>query len=180
MTLLADIPSLEVRPKKDGIETNRPLYVRPHPRRRSFLKGVAALSVGASLSVIGSLPPARAADPKDIRSTCPSAISGDCSPGCGPSAVCSDCCSSCTSNPNACICPRWHKQGDATVYKWRVNQCPSGSIYDGWNWQVSVSYCAGCQVSITYRCHDGYKKISGSWVPKICRSVVGCGNCTIA
>jgi hypothetical protein len=172
---LADIPSLTGR-RPPGAEPvrRRPLGSLPPASRRAFVKGAVTVGTGVGLAALGVLPPARTAwaDGKDIYNACPSyAASHNCSPGCGPSLIASDVCTPNCTTP--CTCPAWFKNGGN--YKYRPNQCYAGK-YDGWNWAYGAG-CGCCKNNIKFRCHDGWKLLGGSWVKRICKSVIGCGVC---
>jgi hypothetical protein len=174
---LADIPSLTgSRPPGAQPVRRRPLGSLPPTTRRTFVKGAVTVGTGFGLAALGVLPPARtarAADGYSIYNACPSYAAGhNCSPGCGPSLVASDVCTPKCTTP--CTCAAWFKVGG--IYRLRPNQCVSGRGYDGWNWAYGAG-CGCCRNNIKFRCHDGWKKLGGSWVKRICKSVIGCGVC---
>lgn len=134
--------------------------------RRRVLQAGTALGFAA----LGVFPSARKAyaDGYDIYDgPCPSyASSHDCSPGCGPSTVYADACE--TSGEHA----GFHKN-DGVTWTLRPNGC-FGGTYDGWLWRFNEA-CGACGCYIERRCHDGYRKVGGSWVRSICRFNTDCG-----
>lgn len=137
--------------------------------RRTFVRGVVTVGAGLGLGVIGQLPVAREAKAacvealrKDIRSGCPSGYDEGCD-ACGPSRVYSDVCRS----------DGYHKySGD---YRNRPNDC-AADFYDGWTWNQGGCGCGtGCVR--TYRCHDGCKRVNGSFVNSICSEPIGLCAC---
>lgn len=155
--------------------------IRRISTRRRFLQRVGLLGMALSLSAVTSLLPRRAwashdsTDGYNIYGSCPSyAANHDCSPGCGPSTVYGDACIEDTGHVHY----RYHKgqMYDANLML-RPNDCLSGG-YDGWIWNIVVQNggCGGCAngQTLVRWCHDGYKRISGSWVPSICRWKHGC------
>lgn len=168
---LEDIPSLH-GPEPHGPPRRRyePLHSR-RQERRSFLKAATAAGAGIGLAALGVFPPVRQAraDGYSILGTCPSyAASHNCTPGCGPSAICGswNCCNPST-HPTY---PGYHKN-DGVTYRLRPNQC-AGGIWDGWSWYYD-GLCGACR-AVKFRCHDGYKKINGSWVKTICKWTLYC------
>lgn len=158
----------------------------PSMRRRSVLRGMFGLAIGASLALVGSLSTARPALANyTIRDSCTgNEATHNCSPGCGPSMVCSDCCgtrpggATCEPAPTSsapCLCGKWHRVV-VNTYSLRPNEC-GGSPYDGWNWRYASS-CGCCNSGTKFRCHDGEKKIGGTWYNSICKSLTGCSSCT--
>jgi len=131
--------------------------------RRTFLRGVGAVAMGAGLAALTVFPKGRFAQAActttlqtKMYSSCPSGSSNyGCSPACGPSIVYSDACSG-----------TWHKT--TGNFRMRPNACRSGG-YDGWWW--AKSYCQQCAGPTTFKCHDGCKKIGGAWKNSICRYV---------
>lgn len=172
---LANVPALnEARPPGAHSVRRRAVSAPSSVTRRGFLRSAFVIGSGIGLTALSVLPTARPgnAHTKTIKSSCPEPYSGTCSPACGPSTVCSDCCTS-GSPVNACVNPKWFKNSGS--YRYRVHDCWDGH-FDGWNW--SASDCACCFPGVsTYRCHDGDKKIDGTWRSRICRSRVACGNC---
>jgi hypothetical protein len=173
---LADIPALDgPRPANAERARRHRFGIKVSMNRRGLLKTAVASGIGLGVAAVGLFPPARSAraEGRDIYDACPDYAAGhNCAPGCGPSLPCNDCCawpSSC-----GCVCAAWFKN-DGTTYKNRPNQCVSGTGWDGWNWYYGAT--CGCCRTIKYRCHDGYKKISGSWSNRICRSTIVCGGC---
>ena len=145
--------------------------------RRSLLQRLGAAGTGLGIGMLGWLPPARyalASHPNgegyQIISGCPAYADGhNCLPGCGPSTIYGDACI--PEAPH--IHWGWHKgSGYGADWMLRPNQCHNG-VYDGWVWHYH-SPCSDCPNSITRRCHDGYKRISGNWVPSICRWRTAC------
>lgn len=148
--------------------------------RRSFLKGLVTFGTGVGLASVGLFPSARPSyathpggDGYQIDSQCYREDSPEsewgCSVSCGPSPICGDCCIYSGSHGN------YHKnieQGPAQ-YKLRKNECEGSSsssspgfAWDGWEWEET---CAGCSDKKRFRCHDGYKWISGAWSNTICQ-----------
>lgn len=147
--------------------------------RRTFLERAGAAGTALALGMLGALPPARRAwashsgvngEGYQIVSYCPDyAASHNCLPGCGPSTVYGDACIEAGGHEHY----GWHKgSGYSSSFKLRPNEC-LGGIWDGWLWQYG-SPCGNCGNSITRRCHDGYKLISGSWSRSICRWRTAC------
>jgi hypothetical protein len=184
MLELDGIPPLR-GPRPAGAERVRrhaPAATAEGVGRRSMLGGAVAAGTTAGLAAIGVFAPARKAMASgfsltgltpgyyDIYTTCPSyASSHNCSPGCGPSTVVSTACR--TSGKYR----GYHKSGvsDPGHYKLRPNQC-YGSKYDGWIWHYAHA-CGKCKTSVTWRCHDGWKKsATGSWYKSICRWAHAC------
>lgn len=175
---LADIPSFS-GPRPAGAQPARRPLPKHAPRwpRRRFIQVTAATGTGLGLAALGLLPPARSAQAGNLdiyTGPCPSYAAGhNCSPGCGPSTVCTDCCTPSCGTP--CTCSAWFRNGGN--YRYRPGQCiPGSNVWDGWVWKYNAP-CGCCNNNITYRCHDGSKLINGSWSPRICRSVIGCGIC---
>lgn len=150
-------------------EATRPKMPRRPIRfgRRGVLKGAFAGGVGIAMTMFEQAPIVQKAAAActttletTIRADCPEDIAGTCSPACGPSTVYLD----------VCDANGWHKTSGN--YRMRPNQCTS-SPYDGWMWYASP---CGCPVGFGrhYRCHDGCKLISGSWVNSICRTTTPC------
>ena len=184
MIELEDVPPLR-GPRPPGARRVRRRHVPPdgarlRPVRRSVLTGLAAAGATAGLKALGVFPPARQALNSgfqlvgyyDIYPRCPSyAADHNCSPGCGPSLVCSSCCQTSGERKG------FHKSAvsDPGRYKLRPNQCYGGT-YDGWIWKYAGS-CGSCSESITWRCHDGWKKSDeGVWYKTICRTAIACEN----
>lgn len=179
-----DIPALR-GPRPEGAERVRrhaPAATAEGVGRRSMLGGAVAAGTTVGLTALGVFSPARKAMASgfslsgltpgyyDIYKSCPSyAESHNCSPGCGPSTVVSTACR--TSGKYR----GYHKSGvsDPGHYKLRPNQCYAGK-YDGWIWHYAHK-CGKCAHSVTWRCHDGWKKSSsGSWYKSICRWAYAC------
>lgn len=173
---LEDIPSVTGSQPHGAEPVKRREPRQPRWNRRGFLKVAVASGTGLGLAALGVLPPARRAEAhfKYIYNACPGYAAGhDCYPGCGPSPLCSDCCTpSCSSQP--CTCSAWFKTSGS--YRSRQHACVTGQHYDGWNWRYNAG-CGCCRNNITFRCHDGSKYISGTWYPRICKSIIGCGIC---
>lgn len=179
MTLtLEDIPSLDTPPEQPESAQRRFVQAPPARGRRGVLRGAVAAGTGLGISALGLFPFAREAsaapDGYQILDSCPSyASSHNCRRGCGPSPVCFDCCR--YTGGTTCTDPGWFKTRPSNKYRLRKNQCVRGRGWDGWNWKYPGS-CGCCRSVIKYRCHDGSKKISGSWKPRICRTILQC-NC---
>ncbi|RAY11612.1 hypothetical protein DPM19_28685 [Actinomadura craniellae] len=156
------------------------------PGRRAVLGGLVAAGGSLGLAVLGVLPPARQAlaagyslwdGPDgltgfyDIYWRCPSYAAGhDCSPGCGPSLVCADCCRQ--DGPRRGF---HHSSKSGDRYRLRPGTC-HGRGWDGWRWAYGRR-CGRCSRSITWRCHDGWKRgRSGAYYRTICRWPVACRN----
>jgi hypothetical protein len=152
----------------------------PWPRR-GFLKLAVAAGTGVGMAALGVFPAVRQARADhvighytqpayDILNHCPGTSPAKSCDGCGPSAICGsqNCCNPST-HPHY---PKLHRNNVNVggIYALRPGECASNS-WDGWLWHVGP--CPGC-AAITFRCHDGYKLISGHWVPTICRHVVYC------
>lgn len=180
-----DVVSFE-GPRPEGYARERRsshLAASPWPRR-GFLKLVVATGTSAGMAALGIFPAVRQARAEhvighytqpayDILRSCPSYASNhNCSPGCGPSAICGsqNCCNPST-HPHY---PKLHRNNVnfGGIYALRPGQCASGT-WDGWLWSFNSTSCAGCR-AITWRCHDGWKKISGNWVKTICRHATSC------
>lgn len=193
MLELDNIPPLRgPRPEGAGrVRRHAPAATAEGVGRRSMLGGAIAAGTTAGLVAIGVFAPARKALASgysmkgwtpgsytkgltpgyyDIYTTCPSyASSHNCSPGCGPSTVVSTACRTSGTYRG------YHKSGvsDPGKYKLRPNEC-YGSKYDGWLWHYA-SPCGKCANSVTWRCHDGWKKsAAGSWYKSICRWAHAC------
>jgi hypothetical protein len=149
--------------------------------RRSILGGAMAAGTTVGLTALGAFGPARSAFAAgykpisnsgyyDILSSCPpDGFHAQCSPGCGPSVVCAMCCR--TSG----WAKGYHRSGVSNpgAYRLRPNQCYAGK-WDGWLWHHTTA-CGGCKHSVTWRCHDGWKKSRyGVWYKTICRWAVAC------
>ncbi|WP_283138964.1 hypothetical protein [Rhizohabitans arisaemae] len=138
-------------------------FPAPVSRRSIFRVALAgATSLGlVALTVFPAARTAFAAGYRILPYPCPSyATDHNCSPGCGPSRVCLDCCD----------IDGWHRRrGD---FRLRPNQCASG-VYDGWLWAYSGP-CGRCRGGVTYRCHDGYRRVGHWWSRTICRATVRC------
>jgi hypothetical protein len=182
MLELDDIPMLS-GPRPEG--ARRAARRAPHAKaegvaRRSMLGGALAAGTAVGLSTLGVFSPARkalsdgftlkATTYYDIYGRCPSyAAPFDCSPGCGPSAVVSSACRTSGKYKG------FHRSGvsDPGRYKLRPNQCYAGH-YDGWIWAYAHK-CGNCKKSVTWRCHDGWKKsAAGHWYKSVCRWAVAC------
>jgi|tagenome__1003787_1003787.scaffolds.fasta_scaffold20891610_3 hypothetical protein len=181
-------------PRPQGAERVRrhaPAATAEGVGRRSMLGGALAAGTTAGLVAVGVFAPARKAMASgytlkgwtpgsytkgltpgyyDIYNACPSyASSHNCSPGCGPSTVVSTACRTSGTYKG------YHKSGvsDPGKYKLRPNQCYAGK-YDGWIWHYA-NPCGNCKTSVTWRCHDGWKKsATGSWYKSICRWAHAC------
>lgn len=173
MVTLAEIESVD----REG--TRRQAVSRTSPRtRRDFIRQSAAVLTGAGLALVAYIPTARPARAEhggqhkedftgtDWYGSCPTAISGTCSPACGPSTVYSDVCDGI-----------YHKS--TGNYRARPNECKSGT-YDGWYW-ATIHQCGicNCGYCANFRCHDGCKWINSAWKNSICRtSYCVSGACT--
>lgn len=182
---LADIPPLNgPRPAGAARMRRRPPPDRPEPgagprpRRRSVLGGLVAAGGSLGLNALGVFGPVRQALAEgysirtgyyDIYPTCPGyAHDAECSPGCGPSLVCASCCRTSGSRKGF-----HHSSVSKSGYKLRPGQCYSGG-WDGWKWAYAHA-CGNCRTSVTWRCHDGWKKNSaGAYYKTICRWAVAC------
>jgi hypothetical protein len=162
VTRFDDLPSIDAPPAGRGI---KPLW-----RRRSFLRTVFLVATGASVQLVGLLPPARRAlashvgtNGYQIVTGCPQGYSDSCADPCDVSPVCSDCCE--TSGHNV----GYFK--NSGVYTLRTNDCYPVTIYDGWTWthNSGTGCCSGCK-NPTFRCHDGRK----SGVAKTCKWIITC------
>jgi hypothetical protein len=177
---LDDIPALR-GPRPEGASKVRRRVPAEGPSaqlaRRSLLSGLVAAGGTMGLTALGAFPPARQAIEGgyrlvgyyDIYPRCPSyASSHNCSPGCGPSLVCSTCCQTKGYRRG------YHKSKYLYPgYMLRPNQCYAGK-YDGWTWAYAHP-CGRCKKSVTWRCHDGWKKSShGSYYKTICRWATSC------
>ncbi|HXA61021.1 MAG TPA: hypothetical protein VNW94_17820 [Streptosporangiaceae bacterium] len=178
---LDDIPPLR-GPRPAGapkVRRRAPAGDRPpHLARRSVLTGLVGAGGTVGLAALGAFSPVREAVSGgyrlsgyyDIYPHCPSyAIGAGCSPGCGPSYVCADCCQTKGYRRG------FHKSRYANGPNWalRPNQCYAGS-YSGWLWKHNTA-CGACKHSVTWRCHDGYKRTSnGSFFRTICRWATAC------
>jgi hypothetical protein len=155
--------------------------------RRTFMQTAGAVGIGVGLVIVGAPPPARRAlahhgvkyDIKDR--PCPTGGGpggiGDfyednpaCEP-CGPSTV----------YPNACETTfgqhyiGYHK--DNANWNLRPGECvPNSDFYDGWLWHVGQTCgTGGCTDWVIYRCHDGYKILSGGGTDEsVCKWVCDC------
>ncbi|GAA2639058.1 hypothetical protein SMC26_40775 [Actinomadura fulvescens] len=174
---LSNIPTLDSAPQ-DAVPAGRRFAHDPQAwGRRGVLRSAVAIGTGLGISTLGLFPFAREAsaarDGYQILNRCPSyAGKHNCSPGCGPSPSCYDCCR--FTGRTTCTRPGWFKV-QRNKYKLRKNDCVRGKGWDGWNWRYDKR-CGCCRSNVTYRCHDGYKRIRGSWKPRICRTVIAC-NC---
>ena len=145
------------------------------PGRRSFLSGALAVATGSGMAALGvfrTARPALAAGPlgqfgyRYHRGDCPSyAAPANCEPGCGPSPVYLDSC-----EPTGYY-RGWFKNRPNEGFRLRPGQCLSG--FDAWQWRYS-GRCGTCARVISFRCHDGYKRIGGGWFNAICRHVDEC------
>jgi hypothetical protein len=173
-------------PRPDGAERVRrhaPAATAEGVGRRSMLGGAMAAGTTVGLAALGVFAPARKALASgyslegwaltsgyyDIYRTCPDTGSHHCSPGCGPSTVVAAACRTSGTYRG------YHRSSvsDPGRYKLRPNQCYAGK-YDGWLWVYSHA-CGNCAHSVTWRCHDGWKKSStGSWYKSICRWAHAC------
>jgi hypothetical protein len=166
--VLDDVISLDEAPEPSAQRVRRAgATARTSLRstRGAFLRRSAAVGVGVGFATLGVFPPARKAfacagsgvNARDLYGDCPAASSGfGCSPACGPSTVYGD---TCDSN-------NWHfSTGN---YRNRPNECNSSTGADAWMWYRNCN-CPGGNGLRPYRCHDGCKLISGSWVKSICR-----------
>lgn len=174
---LSDIPRL-TGPRHPDAEPARgrtPGIAMPSWDRRHILRTAFTAGTAMGLTVLGVFPTARtahAADGYKIRSGCTRDSRNDnCEPGCGPSKLCFDCCR--YTSVGSCTASGWFKN-DRRRYRLRPNQCFGGG-HDGWVWKYDRT-CGCCRGGVKYRCHDGSKKISGRWRPRICRSTLAC-NC---
>lgn len=126
--------------------------------RRTFLKAAGAAGVGLALTLVGRIPIAQAqCAPEgqlhtDIRPDCYANYNY---PDCGPSPGCSVCCE---------VPAYWHRRTGA--YRNRPNRCPPSSQWDGWWWMGTQGCPPGCVRQ--FRCHDGCRNVSGSWISTIC------------
>lgn len=170
MLRVEDLAPLSGQRPRDAVPARRSIpksYFEGDVRRRSILRGAVAAGTGLGLAALGVFPQARAAyaDGYEIKPLpCPSYASGhNCQPGCGPSGVCFNCCTS----------DGFFRNDSSNGYRLRPNQC-SGT-YDGWLWRYDGS-CSPCGNSVTYRCHDGYRRTDsgGLWVNAICRYRTAC------
>lgn len=177
---LADVPRTSHAPDRTTYRRRRSLPSSTSSwSRRQVLSAAATIGTGIGLAALGVFPPARRAQAGyyDIKPLpCPGyASTHNCAPGCGPSALCSDCClppaGGCGSG---CTCAMYHKN-DGVTYKLRQGDC-YGAFYGGWVWSFAGT-CGCCSSSIYFRCHDGYKKVSGAWSKRICKSVTSCTPC---
>lgn len=183
MLELDQIPPLRgPRPEgADRVRRRAPAATAPGVGRRSLLGGAVAAGTTAGLAAVGVFAPARKALDSgyrlaastsgyyDIYQRCPSYSDYNCSPGCGPSTVVSTACR--TSGKYR----GYHRSSvsDPGRYKLRPNQCYAGR-YDGWMWHYAHP-CGKCKTSVTWRCHDGWKKsAAGTWYKSICRWAHAC------
>jgi hypothetical protein len=158
--------------------------------RRQLIRRVIGGAMALSLTSLSVLPPSRRAYATHVGSEgyeigpvraypnnggCPPASrpSGSCHPACGPSRVCGG-----ASFGPCCVQPGHHRAGyhkhNAAYpnYRLRPNECDSAHPdWDGWLWRVGS--CGGCRRT-TFRCHDGFARISGVWRNRICRVVTRC------
>lgn len=167
------------------LSDNGPVKTAPAPwttkrlglDRRELLRGAVGLGTAAGMAVLGVFPMARKAyaEGYDILGSCPSyADSHNCSPGCGPSQVCGLVSAGACCQTNSGL-PHWqfHKDADP-IYLLRPNECYGGN-YDGWIWKYSAARGAACPHSITYRCHDGWTRVTQTTYAKsICRWTTAC------
>lgn len=181
MLELHDIPMLR-GPRPGGAPKARrqvPHATAEGMGRRSMLGGALAAGTTAGLAALGVFTPARKAMQGgytlvssgyyDIYAKCPAYADKDCSPGCGPSTVVSGACRTSGKYKG------FHRSSvsDPGRYKLRPNQCYAGK-YDGWLWSYHHK-CGSCTTSVTWRCHDGWKKsAAGHWYKSICRWAVVC------
>lgn len=172
---LSEVPTLTAPPAMARESAKRRLTGAPRAwNRRALLQGAISIGTGVGLSVVGLLPPARTAraDGYDILNRCPRPNNHDCEPGCAPSKLCWDCCR--YTGGTRCTDPAWFKNNGN--YRIRKADCwPGHRHWDGWLWKYNRT-CGCCRGGVTYRCHDGKKKIRGRWYKRICRSTTAC-NC---
>jgi hypothetical protein len=151
--------------------------------RRVFLRRTIEIGMGIGIMSLGIFPPARQALASHVGTEgykikplpCPLINGADnCSPGCGPSDVYSDSCQTAEWSHYY----GWHKA--TCPWTLRLDEChvdPDGDDWDGWRWDFDP---CGCCCPINYRCHDGYKRTSGScdFVDEsICRWTMSCTTC---
>lgn len=154
----------------------------PRPGRRTVLGGMVAAGGTLGLTALGVFRPAREALADGF--ALPSAVEGyaiypkcpayaephNCSPGCGPSLVCASCCRTSGSAKGF-----HHSSASKAGYRLRPNQCYSGG-WDGWKWAYAKP-CGKCKKSVTWRCHDGWKRNSkGAYYKTICRWALSCAS----